>query len=344
MIEQHGGNLTKYPDFLDFSANINPLGMPESVKRAVIASAAECSRYPDPDCTALTRAIAVYDNLSPEQIVCGNGAADLIYRICYALRPKHAVVCAPTFSEYESALLAVSCEIRHYMLKESCGFHIQPDILTMLTPETDILFLCTPNNPTGQRIPPDLLCKIAEACRNAHIMLICDECFLRFSADAEQYSLRRCFDAHCIILNAFTKLYAIPGLRLGYLCCGDPDLAERIRKTGQYWSVSVPAQKAGIAALHETEYVSRTVEFVTAARKKLAEELRRSGLQVYPSDANFLLLRTDKRFAENMKQQRILVRSCSNFRGLSDSHFRIAVRTTDENAALIKAIRKVYGT
>ena len=147
-----------------------------------------------------------------------------------------------------------------------------------------------------------------------------------------------------IILKAFTKIYAIPGLRLGYACCGTPEIANRLRQSGQYWSVSVPAQAAGIAALRESAYVCRTVRYIADARKALSDQLRKCGLRVYPSDANFLLLKTDKRFAENMKQHRILVRSCANFIGLSDSHFRIAVRTERENAALIRAVREVYGT
>lgn len=344
MIEKHGGNLTAYPGFLDFSANINPLGMPRSVRDAVIASADKWEHYPDPACTALTSAISEYENLPADRIVCGNGAADLIYRIAFTFRPKQALVCAPTFSEYESALQAVGCNVCHYLLHESTGFRLQSDFPDQLTHETDILFVCTPNNPTGLRISPDLLSRIAEKCLAENILLVCDECFLDFTAQAEQYSLRQAMNRNTIILKAFTKLYAIPGLRLGYLFCGSSEFAERIRNCGQYWSVSVPAQAAGIAALSELKFVSQTVRYVADQRKILSENLRKCGIHVYPSDANFLLLRTEKRFADNMKRHQILVRSCSDYIGLTESHFRIAVRTESENAALIRAIREVYGT
>ena len=344
MTEIHGGNLTAYPDYLDFSANINPLGMPESVRQAVLDSADDWSHYPDPACTRLVCAISEHEQFPEDQIVCGNGAADLIYRMVSAFRPQSAVVCAPTFSEYESALQSVGCKVTHYLLRETSGFRLQPDILEMLTQETDILFLCTPNNPTGLRIAPDLLRIIAEKCRSENILLICDECFLDFTDDAKAYSLRTCIIPNSIILKAFTKIYAIPGLRLGYACCGTPEIANRLRQSGQYWSVSVPAQAAGIEALRESAYVRRTVRYIADARKALSDQLRKCGLRVYPSDANFLLLKTDRRFAENMKQHRILVRSCANFNGLSDSHYRIAVRTERENAALIRAVKEVYGT
>ena len=339
----HGGNPAVCAEKLDFSANINPLGMPEAVRKAVILSAADCVHYPDPDCTALVRALADAEQIPAAQIVCGSGAADLIFRIAYAFRPQSALICAPAFSEYASALHEIGCAVTEYPLYAGKQYQLDAGFLSAVTDETDMVFLCTPNNPTGQRIPPALLAQIAAQCRKHRALLICDECFLRFSADAGAYSLRPHWHETCIILNAFTKLYGIPGLRLGYALCGSEQLAARLRGTGQYWSVSVPAQAAGIAALQVPDWIPQTVCYVRTEREYLIRSLRECGITVYDSAANFLLLRADARFAAQMEASGIIVRKCTDFHGLSDAHFRIAVRSHRENLALIAAVREVYG-
>ena len=338
----HGGNLYQKPEMLDFSANINPLGMPDAVREAIVRSAADCVHYPDPFCTALTEQLSAYEQIPASQIVCGNGAADLIYRIVHAFRPRHAVITAPTFSEYAFALLQNGCQITEYPPDASRNYQLDGGFLSALSDDIDIVFLCTPNNPTGQLIQPELLGQIAEKCRRYGIMLVCDECFLRFCADAEQYSLRPHFHESCIILNAFTKLFAMPGLRLGYALCGSAENAEKLRQSGQFWSVSVPAQAAGIAALQVPDRIPETVRYVSAERAFLSDALRKTGLSVYDGAANFLLVRATADFADRMEQHGIIIRRCDDFHGLTAEHFRIAVRTHDDNLALISALREEY--
>ena len=338
----HGGIAHSSANILDFSANINPLGMPDAVRNAIADSAAECVRYPDPHCTALVRALAESERIPASQIVCGNGAADLIYRIVHAFRPRRALICAPTFSEYAFALREAGSSVREYPLDLSRDGQPDDGFLSAVTAETDLVFLCTPNNPTGRRVRPELLEKTAEKCSRIGAFLVCDECFLRFSEDAARYSLRPYLNEHCIILNAFTKLFAMPGLRLGYALCGAPEAAERLRGTGQYWSVSVPAQAAGIAALRVPDWIPQTVRYVAAERQFLTESLRKAGVEVYESDANFLLVRAPSDFAAQMAQRGIALRKCGDFHGLTDRHFRIAVRTHEENLALISAITEAY--
>ena len=338
----HGGNIYQKSEMLDFSANINPLGMPQSVRRAIIESAAECTHYPDPDCTALILKLSEYEYFPGEQIVCGNGAADLIYRIAFAFKPRHALICAPTFSEYAFALQSTGCLISEYMLDSARSFRLDEQILSMITNEIDMVILCTPNNPTGQRIEPDLLKQISECCYQNHVILVCDECFLGFSENAEAYSLHQCFHEYCIILNAFTKLYAMPGLRLGYALCGSVQNAALLQRTGQCWSVSVPAQAAGISALDEKEWIADTVRYVHTEREYLEKALRSLGIFVYESSANFIMIKAPESFADEMEKHGILVRRCDDFHNLDSGHFRIAVRTHTENAALISAINEVY--
>ena len=338
----HGGATYKTTNMLDFSANINPLGIPDDVRKAVICSVSDCVRYPDPHCSELVDALAVYEQFPAAQIVCGNGAADLIDRIARAFRPRRALIPVPTFSEYAYALHAVGCEVRDYPLDPAYSFQLDSGFISALSDDVDIVFLCMPNNPTGQLIEPELLNEIADKCCKYGILLVCDECFLRFFRDALRYSLKQHFHKNCIILNAFTKLYGMPGLRLGYALCGDEQKADCLRKTGQYWSVSVPAQAAGIAALQLTDWVRKTVEYIAEERALLTDSLRDSGIVVYDGSANFLLIQAPSDFAFQMKRNGIIVRTCIDFHGLNDTFFRIAVRTHAENLALISAVRKVY--
>ncbi|MCR4638111.1 histidinol-phosphate transaminase [Ruminococcus sp.] len=344
MIQQHGGNIGQLSDILDFSANINPLGAPESVKTALSASIECIEKYPDPYCGQLCEKIGVFEKISDDNIVCGNGADDLIFRIVHAFKPKKALICAPSFSEYSRALSEVSCEIGEYALLEENSFDIGEDILTRLDNSLDMCFICTPNNPTGRLISSELLEKITIKCEENNIILVCDECFLGFTGDSESYSLRSFLNGKCIIIKAFTKLCAMPGIRLGYAICGSTSIAERIRESGQFWSVSAIAQAAGIAALDEEGYVQETVGFIRAERSFLFSELIKLGVKVYDSAANYLLFKSKIGLAEELLRCGILIRDCENFRGLSGGFYRIAVRTHEENIRLITALRRcLYG-
>lgn len=337
---EHGGNGDLLGAELDFSANINPLGMPESVKKAVISLADCWENYPDPYCTRLREKLSEHENISAEKIVCGNGADDLIYRVASAFKPERALVCAPSFGEYRKALAEHDCRILEYILSDSDGFAVTERILSKLK-GIDMAFICTPNNPTGRTIRSDLLCRIAEKCLAEDIMLVCDECFLDFAEDSRSLSIRNFLNEKIIILKAFTKIYAMAGLRLGYAVFGSSENAAAIQECGQYWSVSAPAQTAGIAALDESDYIGQTVGYIKKERKYLTAELSRLGLTVYPSDANFLLLRSDLPLDEQLMRKKILIRSCENYNGLSEGFFRIAVRTHEENLQLISALRRI---
>jgi len=340
MIQQHGGNIEQLRNILDFSANINPLGTPDSVKKAIV-SALECiEKYPDPNCTKLRDRIAEHERISAKNIVCGNGADDMFFRIVHALRPRKALICAPAFSEYSRALAEVSCDVLEHTITEDKSFDLDKDILSKLDSNVDMCFICTPNNPTGRLIAPDLLGRIAEKCRQNDIFLVCDECFMGFVKDSSKYSMRQFLSDNCIILKAFTKLYAMPGIRLGYAVCGSISLADKIHKSGQFWSVSSLAQAAGIVALAEGNYVRDTVSFIENERNYLAAELSDAGVKVYDGAANFLLFRTRAGLAEELLGHGILIRDCQNYSGLTEGFYRIAVRTHEENIRLITALRR----
>ena len=337
----HGGDIYGNPGItLDFSVNTNPLGMPDTVRRALISHVDEFSKYPDPHCRELCAAIARYENVRPDWVVCGNGAADLIYRLCYAVKPNQALVCAPTFSEYERALEQVGCRTTHNTLTKENGFALTGEIVEQLIPDTDILFLCNPNNPTGRLIPEDLMVRILKKAQVTRTTVVVDECFLDFT---DGKSAKRYMEEMpgLVILKAFTKIYAMAGLRLGYILNSDPGLHDKIVSAAQCWSVSVPAQIAGVAALSCTGWIEKTRRLVSEERHFLSESLSGFEIEVFTSDANFLLMRSECPLYEPLLKKGFLVRSCGNFNGLDSSHFRIGVKTHEDNSRLINAIREV---
>ena len=340
MIQLHGGNTGSLPGVIDFSANINPLGMPDGVRDALSGSIDGAEQYPDPYCTELRQRLAEHEKISPDNIVCGNGAADLIYRIVHAFRPQKAVVCAPSFGEYTRALNEAGCSIAEHLLTEENGFVLTDSILDELDGSVDICFLCTPNNPTGLLIEPELLERTARRCEENGILLVCDECFMGFVRDGDKYSLRRFISGNCIILKAFTKLYAMPGLRLGYAVCGSAETSQRIAESGQFWSVSSLAQAAGTAALGEEDYTERTVDFIVAEKDYLISSMRDMGIRVYGSEADFVFFRSLPGLCEKMLSEGILIRDCQSFHGLEDGFYRIAVRGHEDNTRLITALRR----
>ena len=335
---EHGGDVFEREIVYDFSANLNPLGMPESVKNALQKSISEWEKYPDPFCRSLVKKLSERENFPPENIVCGNGAADLIFRIVQTVKPKRSVVCAPSFSEYSKALTQNGSEISAYFLSEKNGFALDEKILEMLDESVQMLILCTPNNPTGRTVDGELLRRICEKCEANDIVFLCDECFIDFTenaAHAEQF-----INPNVVVLKAFTKIYAMAGLRLGYALFGDVKLAEKVRRNGQFWSVSAPAQTAGEAALDEKNYLEKTLELVKTERGFLTEKLQNFGFKVYPSEANFILFYTKLPLDEMLLSEKILIRNCANFDGLEQGYFRIAVRSHEENSALVSAIER----
>ncbi len=344
---QHGGDTVSFTraygvEPLDFSMNVNPYGMPEGVLRAAQKALKTADRYPDPLCRALNESLSAARGVPPGWIRCGNGAADLIFRIALAQRPRRALVLSPTFSEYEQALRAAGCAVVRHALCPENGFLPTASVLDALAPGIDIFFLCNPNNPTGLLIEPGLLGNIVARCAHSGIRLVVDECFLGFTQDPPGHSVKRYMQSGSgvVLLDAFTKLYAMAGLRLGYVLCADEAFLAKLDAAGQPWAVSSVAQAAGIAALAQEEYVAQSLAMIRREKEYLLEGLRAAGMQTIGFDANYIFFRgTEAGLAERLREKGILIRSCANFEGLDDAYFRIAVRTHSENERLLVAMR-----
>ena len=351
---KHGGNIEKfkrkygyYP--LDFSSNISCLGMPGGVKNALMDAAGKAVGYPDPECYLLREAIASYvsgvvgDQVFPEQIYCGNGAADLIYRLVYAIKPVKALLPVPSFLEYEAALQQVDCEIIYYETKEKNQFRIQEDILDAITDGVEMVFITQPNNPTGAFCDMNLLHDIMYRCSDVGARLVVDECFMEFVREPAEHTMLPCvIDNNLVILKSFTKAYGMAGVRLGYLVTRDEMLIDILKRVGAPWSVSSMAQAAGIAALHEDEFIGNLGELVAEARAKLENGLRELGLRVIPGEANYVLFYTKKKdFKKKLEERGILIRTCIDYRGLGTGWYRVAVRKVEDNDKLLAAIKEV---
>ncbi len=346
MILEHGGDRTGFMEKygrepLDFSVNISPLGMPEGAFRAASEALLRADRYPDPLCRELRAALAAHHNVPTENIVCGAGAADLIYRLGAAVRPKRALIPVPAFSEYEKALRLRGCEIRRYYLDEKRDFRLDEGVLSALTPELDLVFLCEPGNPAGVTTDPALLRRILARCREHKILLAVDECFLPFAGE-EKSLIGELGEGGVLIFRAFTKFYAMAGLRIGYCITDERGLAEKLSACGQPWAVSEIAQAAGIAALKDTAYAEKVRKTVRENRALLAQGLAGLGLRVVPGEANFLLFYAeDQELGEELAREGILIRDCANYEGLSCGWFRVSVRTAPENEQLLKALGRI---
>ena len=345
----HGGDIYSYADgkvLLDFSSNINPLGLPLEVEKVLQTVGAACTVYPDPYCRAVSEKIGEYENVPSESILCGNGAADLIYRIAYGLKPKKALMPAPTFSEYAQAVEQSGGAVYYYDLREENEFEPEFDFMqTLGSVRPDIVFLCNPNNPTGKTASKELMVETAAWCQSNDAVLVVDECFLDFVRNGKSLSMigETERNPNIIVLKAFTKFFAMPGLRLGYLICGNEALQEKLWKAGQPWSVSGVAQLCGAAALSDQAYIKQTQKLIPCFREALQTELKKLPLRVYSSAANYILFRTTvSRLDQKTAAQGILIRNCANYRGLCEGYYRVAVKSADDNRKLIQTMQAIF--
>ena len=346
-IQQHGGDIYRNQVEVDYSVNTNPLGPPEGVLEVLRTNADQIVHYPDMHCEALKKKIAEYEQVSENEILCGNGAAELIYGVVQAVKPQKALLTAPCFAEYGLALQTVGSEYFYYYCKEEFGFQIQEDFLDQITKDVDMLFLCNPGNPIGQTIEKEFLIRILNRCRDCQVIVVLDECFIEFLSDSQKYEMIELRQEYpnLFILKAFTKIFCMPGLRLGYMIGTNRELMQKTRKMLQPWNVSVVAQLCGIEALNSCEeYLEESEKFLNKEKERILETIQRLGNEtfaVYGSKANYIFFKGPKGLYEKALKNRMLIRDCGNYPGLSEGYYRVAVRSREENERLITWLRKL---
>ena len=350
----HGGDIYKNRVKLDFSINVNPFGMPDTVKQALYDAVLMCGRYPDMESEALKTAVADMLAVPEENLLFGNGASELFMAVIHGIRPKKTVIPVPSFYGYEYAASAVDGEVIYYEMRREDAFCLTKDFYSVLTEDVELLFLANPNNPTGHLMGRDEIIKVLEYCQDRGIYVVLDECFIEFSGrEASVISESRRFD-NLILVRAFTKIFSIPGVRLGYLVCSDGALRRKIERQLPEWNISVFAQEAGCACAEQTDFVFRTESYIREEREYLAERLKEKGYTVFPSEANFILICCEEtlcgepdeaspqkphgKLYDKLLTKGILIRDCGNFRGLCSGYYRIAVKSREENEILLKEL------
>lgn len=364
MTHKHGGNIYEHKNAADFSANINFLGMPDSVRRAALDAIDASIHYPEPGSKELRQILAKRENVSADQVICGNGAAELMFLLAQSLRPKHAVLAQPCFFEYEQSLQAVDCQITNVWLRAEDGFELTTEFVSQIAADADLVILGNPNNPTGRMIPEEVLAAVRAHCREHKIWLVADESFFDFltEEDAAKTTEAALFEEETVfVIKSFTKMYAMPGLRVGYGICRNTALMEKMRLLMQPWNVSLPAQMAAKAAAEEKEFAARTAEMTAVNRGWMTEKLRACGYTVFPSCTNYLLFSGPAGLVEYAVAHGYLIRDCSNFRGLETNkgtaaigvrqeelmfgkteearqYYRICIRSQKENEGLLAVL------
>lgn len=344
MIYTHGGDTYSYSrDMLDFSANINPLGTPDDIKKAVKECANGLERYPDPYCRQLRFAIAARESVRSEHIVCGNGAAELIFSLAYFIRPNRAVIAAPAFAEYSRATEAAGAEIVYHTAKAENGYVHSGDIADRIESDRDMVFICNPANPTGALMDRDDIESVLKRAEDTGAVAVVDECFLDFADDNEKYSCRSLTEKYrnLVVLKSFTKMYAVPGIRIGYIICSDSGIREGIYRARQPWTVSSLAQAAGIAACKNTAYAERSRKYIAKEREYLKKSFDRLGVVYEQPGANYIFFYHRPELKQELIERGILIRDCSDYAGLNTGCFRAAIRTHEENRALIRDLEEL---
>ena len=345
--QEHGGNIYKMTtetencDLLDFSANINPLGAPGWLRSVVNRELENIVHYPDPDSSAFCHAAATYHRILPENVVAGNGTAELMYAILRLFTTARIVVPVPSYVDYFHAAVQSGNEVITVPLSVEDGFQLNLKHVKDILSIGDLVVIATPNNPTG--ISPDTagLRQLIEE-RN-DVWFVIDEAFLDFIPKSESLAGR--YD-NVITLNSMTKFYALPGLRVGYCTC-PPHLKEKIKDIIPPWSVNSIAQAVGVAALQDSEFQKTSIETVQKLRADFYTELQKlPGVTVYPSQVNYHLCRLAEGGDSAVVREKLLacgiaIRPCANFMELDERYFRVAVRNKEENSRFIRAISTI---
>lgn len=351
----HGGNVYKVAQerripverIVDFSANINPLGFPTVGLRAIRSALTRIVHYPDPDCRQLRHTLAQQCGVDPDMILVGNGSTELIYLLPRALAIKSALIMGPTFEEYARALMDAEGAVQYVHARREERFRPPvKEVLRELSTRRmrfDAVFLCNPNNPTGQVITRRALCELAGVVERQQGWLIVDEAFIDYCREQSVVSMLREYP-RMIVLRSLTKFYAMPGLRIGYLL-GASKVVDRVKERQPPWSVNSLAQEVSCAVIQDNAFAKKSRVFMKDERSRFKYGLRTiSPLRIYPSAANFVLVELPAstcadEIADQLASEGLLVRDCSTLPGLTRQMIRVAVKTAKENRRLITVLR-----
>mgnify|MGYP005808340511 FL=1 len=355
----HGGDLDeisriygiKKEEIYNFGGNVNPLGLPESVKAAIAGNAHAPTNYPDVSYVALREAIGDYTGIDPKHIMVGNGSTELISMCIRSICPQKAVIVSPAYSEYlkEIELTGGSAEL--FPLKEQDEFMLNiSELKKVLTPDIDMLVICNPNNPTGTYVTCDEIREILIHCKSRNIKLMIDETYVEFSDISKKVSampLIEEFD-NLFIIRGTSKFFACPGLRLGYGACSNKDIIDYINTHKDPWSVNIFAELSGTVMFRDKAFINKTRSLINTEREKIFRELFNIDcVHVYDTQSNFFLLRlkrediTSTDVFNKLIQNKILIRDCADFPYLDNHFIRFCILDEKSNDLLLENLKEI---
>ncbi len=330
---------------------MNPLGPSSRAVEAILANIDAIARYPDPEAKLLVKAVSDRTGLPQEMIVAGNGAIEIIYLLVKLLKPRRALIPAPTFNEYEIAVRINGGEVKDLLLQEGKGFALDKEDVFRHWEDSDLIFVCNPNNPTGCLVPREELREIIREAGKLGKIVVVDEAFMDFVPDRFRYSVADLVPDHdnLFVVYSLTKFFAVPGLRLG-VGLGNPGIVGRLNRIRDPWNVNCFAQLAGAASLADETYIKATVEYVSREKDYLFGKIRAiEGFRPYKPNVNYIFIDVEgagyssPEMCRILGQRGILVRDCSSYKNLRPAYIRVAVRKREENEKLIEALLQMGG-
>ena len=355
----HGGNIykifreRKIKNILDYSSNINPFGIPENLKKVILENLETLEKYPDPDYFELRKKIAKKNGVHLENIILGNGATEIIFLITKVLNPKKVLIAAPTFGEYERAVKSLQDDvaIQYFKLEEKENFKFNQKKFEMeMEKNYDLVIICNPNNPTGKFLQRDEMEKILEKCNKKNTKLLVDEAFIEFVENWKEKTIAqtKIDKKNLFIIRAFTKFFAIPGLRLGYGIFFDKENIFKVNAKKEPWSVNSLAEIAGTYVVDDLEYIKKTENWIQLEKKYMFEQLSKiKELEVFETEVNFILAKikkgmNSKKLQEKMLEHGILIRDASNFIFLNKNFFRLAIKDRRNNDFVLEKLSLIF--
>ena len=348
-MDLHGGNIYKLKrdngiEVLDYSSNINPLGVPSSFKKAVIENFETLEKYPDIDYVELRTAIGNYNNCHIDNVVVGNGATEVLFLYMKAVKAKKVLIIAPTFAEYERAARAAGRDVKFFPLSKD--FSLNENMLLDFITDEDVVVMCNPNNPTGKFQNLEKIKKLADFLERKNKKLFIDEALIEFVDNWKDKTAFLLKHKNVFILRALTKFFALPGVRLGYGLTYDEAILNEIKNIREPWSVNGVAEIAGKTMLLDTLYIHETENWIKKEKLWFYEELCKiDNIEVTPTETNFILVKllndNAKSFRKKMIENGVLVRDASNFMFLDESYIRLAIKDRKKNEQVLEALRRV---
>jgi threonine-phosphate decarboxylase len=356
MLHGHGGNRMELArqlgcspqEIIDMSSNINPLGPPPGLIQHLKDHVDAVGAFPEVDSKRISELFAEFYRIDSRRVLAGNGTTQIIYSIPQVLEVKNALIVGPTYSDYEDACRLQNVKTRFVYAEAFTDFQVDIHQIKVLLEHVDAVFICNPNNPTGSLIPPDAL---ESLCRSyPQTYFIVDESYLPFVAGEDALSLRNLDAGNLIVLSSISKIFAIPGLRIGFMISA-AHMIKRFKRFLQPWSVNSLAQLAVghlMANMDDAAvFIEKTQHHIRAERSRFLSAAKDfSNIHLFPSTTNFLMAQLpDDLGAEDvinrLSRNKIMIRNCGNFNGLSSQFIRISLKTAEFNNLLVAKLAKI---